>query len=56
MCPNIREPLPAHSIHYEKKKEVMMQKVSHGKTKMDKMVRRRELPCVRGAVPMERKK
>jgi hypothetical protein len=30
------------------KKEAMMQKISHGKTKMDKMVRRRELPCVHG--------
>jgi hypothetical protein len=27
----------------------MMQKVSHGKTKMNKMVRRRELPCVHGS-------
>jgi hypothetical protein len=32
-----------------KKKEAMMQKVSHGKTKKDKMVRRRELPCVHGS-------
>jgi hypothetical protein len=58
--------------HLRKKKGAMMQKgnVSHGKAKMDKMVRRGELPCVRrskqwnrgrvvrGEVPMsmERKK
>jgi hypothetical protein len=51
MCPNVREPLPSHSIYYEKK-EAMMQKVSHGKTKMDKMdkmVRRRELTCGHGS-------
>jgi hypothetical protein len=41
-------PLPSHSIYYEKK-EAMMQKVSHGKTKMDKMVRRRKLPCAHGS-------
>jgi hypothetical protein len=55
-----------------RKKRAMMQKanVSHGKTMMDKMVRRRDLPCVgrfrplyrvrfvRGTMtmPMERKK
>jgi hypothetical protein len=26
--------------------------VSHGKTKMDKMLRRRELPCVRRSMPL----
>jgi hypothetical protein len=61
-----------HSIQASKKKGAMMQKanVRHGKAKMDKIVRMREVPCVRrskslysewavcGSVPlsMERKK
>jgi hypothetical protein len=67
MMPESLYPLSSHSIYL--KKEAMMQKsnVSHGKTNMDKMVRRRELPCIRrlmklyrgrvarGAVPMSMK-
>jgi hypothetical protein len=38
------------------KKDIMMQpaNVSHGKTKMVKMVRRRELPCVRRSLSLYR--
>jgi hypothetical protein len=36
-------------LNLPRKKGATMQKanISHGKTKMDKMVRRRELPCAR---------
>jgi hypothetical protein len=52
ICPSspaAREPISvAISVDQLRKKEAMMQKanVSHGKTKMDKTVGRRELPCV----------
>jgi hypothetical protein len=41
-----------------KKKGAMMQKVnvSHGKLKMDKMVRRRGLPCVRRSKSLHRER
>jgi hypothetical protein len=44
------------AIDHLRKKGTMMQKaiVSHGKTKMDKPVRRRELPRVRRSRPLYR--
>jgi hypothetical protein len=48
--PCVREPISiAIPFGLLRKKRAMMQKanVSHGKVKMDKVVRRRELPCIR---------
>jgi hypothetical protein len=71
LCPNARKPISiAISFDLLRKKVAIVQKVnvSHGKTKMDKTVRGRELPCVRHwrslykgrfvvcAVPMSMKK
>jgi hypothetical protein len=43
-------------IDHLRKKEAIMQKanVGHGKSKMDEMVRRRQLPCIRCSRPLYR--
>jgi hypothetical protein len=48
--PNAREPISAAiSFDLRRKRRIMMEgvNVSNGKTKMDKMVGKRELPCIR---------
>jgi hypothetical protein len=48
--PDVREPISVViPLDHLRKKGAMMQKanISHGKTKIDKMEGRRELPCVR---------